>query len=184
MLELLDQTDKVVFQVINGIGNSYLDPLMILLSQKWIWIPLYLFLIFNFVKEFEHRFWVFILAVLAVVLFADQTTSGFMKPFFERLRPCKDDSFSHLVRIVAGCGGKFGFASSHAANTMGIAVITYLSVRRDWTKWLILWASFVGLSRVYLGVHYPGDVLAGFMVGLTGAILAHLVVTKWVLVRN
>ena len=184
MLDLIDQLDKSLFLAINGNGNGLLDGLMIFLSEKWVWIPLYLLLIFSFIRQFGVRFWIAILGVLAVVLFADQITSGLMKPYFERPRPCKDQSFSEFVRLVDRCGGQFGFASSHAANTGGIASFSMVTTKENWMKWLIMWSLLVGLSRIYLGVHYPGDVIVGFAVGVMGAAIVYTLSHRLLKVRN
>jgi undecaprenyl-diphosphatase len=100
-----------------------------------------------------------------------------MKPFFERLRPSHEPSLAERVYIVNQYrGGKFGFASSHAANTFGIATLMWLvlKVYRPWITLLFLWAVGVGYTRIYLGVHYPGDILAGFTVGFVCALASFL----------
>ena len=99
-----------------------------------------------------------------------------MKPYFQRLRPCLDGNINILIEVVKGCGGKYGFASSHAANSMGLAIF-YLMIlkRKKMLGYCILtWALLVGYSRVYLGVHYPGDILVGFLVGSFFGYLCYL----------
>ncbi|NQW26849.1 MAG: phosphatase PAP2 family protein [Flammeovirgaceae bacterium] len=176
MLDLLQSIDLYLLDLINGSGRPTLDPLMIWLSDKLIWIPLYLFLIYKTYAQFGRNFWLPLIFIVLTITLSDQITSGLMKPFFERLRPCRDASISFIVEIVSNCGGKYGFASSHAANTMGLATIflfLFKKKKKLLTYGLLIWSLLVGYSRVYLGVHYPGDVLFGFAVGMLCAIFCY-----------
>lgn len=168
MIEFIKSIDLLILDLINGTGRPFLDPIMIFLSGKFVWIPLYLYLIFLLYEQYGKRFWIPLLFILISLTLSDQFTSSFMKPFFQRLRPCLDQSLAIVVEVVKGCGGKYGFASSHAANTMGLAVF-YLMLLKEKKKILayaiFTWALMVGYSRAYLGVHYPGDVMVGFLVG-------------------
>jgi undecaprenyl-diphosphatase len=171
MIEGLMQLDLIVFDMINGVKSVVLDQIMIWLSDKYIWIPLYAFLIYKLVKKYGRQFWLPLVCVLLTFAFTDQFTASFMKPFFQRLRPCHDESISDIVVVVTRCGGKYGFASSHAANTMGLAFIYFMLFKEQkmFGYSLIIWSFFVGYSRIHLGVHYPGDVLVGFIVGILAA---------------
>lgn len=171
MIDQLILWDKLLLDLLNGWGTIPIDRLMIFMSAKYPWILLYLVLIGALVMKYKSSFWIPLIYVLIVFACDDQFTSGFMKPFFERLRPCHDPAVFDL-KVVKGCGGKYGFASSHAANTMGLAFSYFLLFgKQRWTYLLLLWALLVGYSRVYLGVHFPGDVLTGFMVGICFALI-------------
>ncbi len=173
MIDQLLDLDEKLFLILNGFGHPYLDAPMLWLSDKYIWIPLYALVVFLIYQKFGTRFWIPVLSLIVLVTLTDQVTSSFMKPFFERLRPCHNPQFADTIFIIKGCGGKYGFASSHAANTMGFALFNFFLLDKKWVgRTLITWSGLVGFSRIYLGVHYPGDVLAGFIVG---GLLAYLV---------
>ena len=176
MLETIVEWDYTLFKLINGSGPPFIDSLMILLSDKLIWVPLYLWIIFKLAESYRHNLlWVLVPLVLAVVI-SDQVTSAFMKPFFERLRPCRDPLLSDTVIIVSKCGGRYGFASSHAANTMALGMFSWLYFRNSFAWGMITWALLVGLSRIYLGVHFPGDVVVGALIGIVAAITCYLLI--------
>lgn len=144
-----------------------LDPIMAWVTGKKEWIPFYVLIIgVVFYKYRWQGFWV-MASIGLTILFADKFASGFCKPFFERLRPCHQPELEGLVHIVKSCGGQYGFISSHAANTFGLAMfLVRLGGKQYRFLYLIFaWAALVSYSRVYVGVHYPGDILIG---GITG----------------
>ena len=153
----------------NGFHTQALDPLMMLMTKTIFWLPLYLILVFLVFKRFKMEGWFFLTAVALAILLADQITSGFMKPFFARLRPSQEPSLEGLLHLVDGYkGGRYGFASGHAANTFATAFLIW-RLFKDIYRWvglIFLWALLMAYTRIYLGVHYPGDILVGAMVGL------------------
>jgi undecaprenyl-diphosphatase len=169
MIDRLIEYDKEILRFLNGLHSPWLDPVVLVLTETVAWIPLYLFMLYVVVKEFRRETWIILLGLAVTILLADQITASLMKPYFGRLRPSQEPSLQEWIHLVEGYrGGKFGFASSHAANTFGSATFFFLWFRniKRWVIWLFVWAAFMTYTRVYLGVHYPGDVLVGALVGI------------------
>lgn len=169
MLEYLVELDKELFLFLNDFHSPVLDPIMLFITDKLVWLPLYLYLGYLIFKDYGREGWLVLLGITLTIIVADQVTSTFMKPYFARLRPSHEPSFESLVHVVDNYRGrKFGFASGHAANTFGAA--TFLSLlfakKTKWIFMLFLWAAIISYSRIYLGVHYPGDILVGSLVGV------------------
>lgn len=137
------------------------------ISGKIIWAPLYIVILILLGIKYKRKFFIIVLFIILAVTLADQISVHLFKNTFQRLRPCHEPALSGLVHIFNGeCGGKFGFVSSHATNSFNIALLSLLFFRKRWyTISIIIWASVIGYSRIYLGVHYPGDVICGSLLG-------------------
>lgn len=186
MIKKLEAWDQALFKLLNGAHNAALDILMPWISDKYIWIPLYAILLFGFIKYSGYPWWQVVLATMLLITMSDQIASGFLKPAVERLRPCYEPALEGMVHLLKGCGGSYGFASSHASNSFAVAFFAMfiLSTKWKWTKWLILWAAVVAYSRIYLGVHYPGDVITGALIGWFAAFISQFLLRKFGSLKN
>jgi undecaprenyl-diphosphatase len=169
MLEELIELDKKSMIFLNSFHSPLLDPVMFVITKTIFWIPLYLILIYVLFKHLNKDAWFVLVGAAITILLSDQITSTLLKPWIARLRPSQDPSLVGIIHLVEGYkGGLYGFASSHAANTFGVALLIWLTLKNH-VKWIwviFIWAFIMTYSRIYLGVHYPGDILVGAMIGL------------------
>ncbi len=169
----LETVDRDLFIFLNGLHQESLDAFMLAATDTKFWLPVHLFFIYMLFRKLDNRAWLALVFVGLAVLMSDQLTSSLLKPLTERLRPSHDPAFEgtiHLVRNHTGNfyrGGKFGFPSSHAANAFAVAMMLWLLIGRQfrWTMLTFAVAALVGYTRIYLGVHYPGDVMVGALLG-------------------
>tara|TARA_R110002072_G_scaffold19684_3_gene72621 strand:- start:363 stop:923 length:561 start_codon:yes stop_codon:yes gene_type:complete len=169
-MEQLLKWDSELFIFLNSLGQESWDPIWLLISGTKTWIPFYLFLLFLVFKKFDLK--IFGIAFLILILntvFTDTGSVWLFKEQFQRLRPCHVPDLLENMRLVKeSCGGKYGFVSSHASNTFGLAVLMGGILKEHYSKsvgLLLFWSSLVALSRVYLGVHYPLDIICGAIYG-------------------
>ena len=176
--------DKQAMIFLNNLGSSTFDPFWILVSEKWFWIPLYIIFLYFLYKNFNKKSLFYILLFVALGITASDQIANIFKFGFERLRPCHDPSLEGLLREVK-CGGKFGFYSAHSSNSFFVA--TYLTILlgkkiKQLPYFLFVWAAIVAYSRVYLGMHFPGDIIIGAIMGILLALffgtLARKVIKK------
>lgn len=164
------EIDTQLFLFLNRLHTGWLDTVMVSITEMWPWIPLYILLLFMVFKHYGKRGWWILLAVGVVILCSDQLSAHVCKPLFQRLRPCFNPDLEGLVHLPKGLpGGRYGFVSSHAANTFAVAAFLTATLRKNYKSigwWLYAWALVSSYSRIYIGVHYPGDILAGTALGI------------------
>lgn len=162
------ELDAQLLQLINYFHSDFWDNTFWMISSTLIWIPFYAIIVYTIIKSQKAQSWLTVLSVIFLVVLCDQISTEVFKHTIERFRPTHDPLLKDFVKTVNGYrGGKYGFVSSHATNTMGLAVFTSLLFRNKIFTWfLVVWSLIIAYSRVYLGVHYPGDVLGGMILGI------------------
>jgi undecaprenyl-diphosphatase len=171
MLERIKAIDTDVFLWFNGWHNSFWDAVMYGITFKFTWFPFYVVIIYLLARQYRWQAAWMVLAIAAMITLADKTASALFKPYFRRLRPCYEPAIQELVHTVGGCGGEYGFVSSHSANTFGLAMALWLLLRHEVRNvgYLFVWAFVVSYSRIYVGAHYPLDLIGGALVGMAYA---------------
>jgi undecaprenyl-diphosphatase len=175
MMEQLLTLDEQLFLLLNRQHNTFFDPIMYWASNEFFWIPMYILLFIFFLRRYGSFAWYIFICIALLITSSDQLSSNLIKNLVERPRP------SHALPLIgkvhlskAGPGGEYGFVSSHAANTFALAIFLGLLLPpqdRGIKYFLFGWAALVSYSRIYNGVHYPGDILGGI---LLGGLLAYL----------
>ena len=169
MIETLSTLDHDLFLVMNSWHATWLNPIMVFFSSQIVWVPLIALLVFIAFKELDKKsFALFLLFMILTIIASDVTSSYVLKNVVQRLRPCRLPEIKAIYNDFGQkCGGRFGFVSSHAANSICILVFSLLALKIKSMKFHLLWLLplIVCFSRIYLGVHYPGDILGGLLVG-------------------
>lgn len=179
-MENLVELDQNLFLYLNNLGVSSWDSFWLFITNKWSSIPLYLVLLFLLYKNLGLQKTIITLLVVALMITITDQLSYAVKHAVMRLRPCGEPSLEGLGRFVAKCGS-YGYFSGHATSSFALATFLGLVLKKH-VKYLftglIFWAFFVSYSRIYVGVHYPGDVLTGMLVGILVALFCYLIYTK------
>jgi undecaprenyl-diphosphatase len=166
----LENLDKELFLWLNGFHAEGLDSIMFFISSHWFWIPVVIAIVWLMIRKFGRNAWLPIIFVIVTYICTEQVTN-LVKHAVERYRPGHNNDIAHLVHFVNSYrGGTYGFFSGHASNSFGLALISALIINnRYFTISVFLWAIIVSYSRIYLGVHYPFDIIAGAMFGIFAA---------------
>ena len=168
MLDQLIQYDKELFLFLNNLGTSTWDNFWLVITNKLTFVPLYAVLLYLIYKHLGLKsLLLLVLVIAAMIIFTDQVTNLF-KDGFERLRPCREDGVKEFMRFSAPRCGKYGFFSGHSSNSMAAAVFAGLLLRPYYKKLifiLLFWSALVAYSRIYVGVHYPLDIICGMSFG-------------------
>lgn len=183
MIEQLNHLDVRVFLFFNGLHNSFFDPIMYWFSNKLFWTPFYLFILILIILAYKKRSILIVIFIAVLITISDQLSSEVIKPLVKRLRPSHNPAIEHLVHLSkAGPGGLYGFVSGHATNSFALFIFLVLILPKkfNWLKWVLcIWAVSLSYSRIYVGVHYPGDVFCGAVLGSIVAVVV-AAIYKWV----
>jgi membrane-associated phospholipid phosphatase len=185
LLHWLENIDRILFVLVQHDSDSHLlDTVMPIVREPLTWVPLYAFLIYYSIRigkrgqplstgvdgtsSAPSQAWAFIVLSLVTFAITDSVTAQILKPLFARPRPCHDPAMQSYLRGLVDCGGLYSMPSNHAANHFGLATFWYFSIRRmtgrKWS-WLWLWAALICYAQVYVGKHYPADILVGAIFG-------------------
>jgi len=183
MLEFLLDLDTRLFLFLNGLHSPFWDTLMWAISDKEFWYPFYGILILAMVWRYKWNAIAILIFIALLITLSDQLSVKAFKEVFERWRPSHNPEIKDLVHTVKGYrGGDFGFVSSHAANTFAMAFFTSKLFQNRYYSWFIfIWAAVVSYSRIYLGVHYPLDIIGGALLGI---LLGYLIFKLYLLFAN
>ena len=169
MIDSLSALDSQLTVAVNAMHNPYFDQFMFLFSNKWIWVPMYAMILIILYKRYSWKAaLLFFVAIALTITITDQLCASIIRPLFERMRPANPaEPLSQVIHVVNGYrGGPYGFPSCHAANSFALATFLTL-LRRRWLFGVVvfLWAALNAYSRLYLGVHFAGDLIVGAIIG-------------------
>ena len=177
-METLIHLDKEIFLFLNNLGNPAWDTFWLTVTNKWMAIPLYALLLYLIFRKLGLKATALTLVVIAVMIACSDQLANVFKHAVERPRPCRQEGVMESMRFIAVRCGLYGYYSAHASNSMALALFLGMVLKKQYPKliyFLLFWAFLVGYSRIYIGVHYPLDVLSGLAMGtLLGFIFAKL----------
>ncbi|MEI6151584.1 MAG: phosphatase PAP2 family protein [Chitinophagia bacterium] len=185
----LEKADIALFKLINGQWTMpYFDVLMPWMRTSEHWFLFYLALVGYIFYRWGWKAWKWLLAVAITIALTDQVSSFIFKPIIHRLRPCADPSMLTQVKLlIPACPSSFSFTSSHAANHFSLAIFIFMTLQplfKKYTYLFFIWAGLISYAQIYVGVHYPLDILAGTFIGLLMGYIGAIVYSKWMSVPN
>lgn len=184
LLFSIQSVDEWLFRIINtGMSDSFFDVVLVPVRDREFWIPLYILITVLIILKYKWKSLWLILVCIAAFALTDQLSSSVIKPAVGRLRPCNNAEFkTEVILRVDACGAGKSFTSSHAANTFGFATILTLLFAKGkrWKLWLAyLWAFTVSFAQIYVGVHYPSDILGGALLGVLCSVVIFALAKKF-----
>jgi membrane-associated phospholipid phosphatase len=188
MLSRLIDLDYLLFYYVHfEWSNNLGDSLFPFIRNQFFWAPIYLFLLIYSIYNYGKKGLLWCISYLVTFGIADYTSSSILKPIFERMRPCNDETFLETIRELVNCGSGYSFPSSHAANHFAMSVFIAITLTKN-HKWLwaplLLWAALVAYAQVYVGVHFPMDVLAGALIGSFIGVAVGILFNKYVKLQS
>ena len=180
MLEYFTSIDKAILLEIHRWHTPFWDDFFYIFSGQKVWLITVLAIVYAIIRSYRKESWVVFLAIAVLITLSDQISSGLIKPLVERLRPTHEPSLEGLLCIVHDCReGGYSFVSSHAANSLAFATFSILLFKNRLYGWVIAsWSILTGFSRMYLGVHYPFDVVCGTILGIGVGFLVYFLLKK------
>lgn len=188
MIEVAKELDRALFLFLNSLNHPAIDQAVYLMTDQLTWIPAYLLMLWMVYKSYGVKTALWSLAGVAVAItLGDRISVELFKNVFERYRPSHNLEIREMIHTVNDYrGGKYGFISSHAANSFAVATFIYLLIRKNfskWAWWVLLWAAVFSYTRIYLGVHYPADIACGALLGAGIGQVVYLGFRKWIIKR-
>lgn len=186
MIEQLDSLDRSITLWLNGSHSLFLDNIILVATSTWVWIPIGIYIIYIVYHNLSLRdFGIVMLMFFLCIFISDQVSSSIVKPLVHRWRPTQDPSYMYFIDVVNNYrGGRFGFYSAHASNTFTVAIFFSRLFGNKLIRILMIsWAILNCYTRVYLGVHYFGDLLVGTCFGLLWGNILYYVYEKWMMSR-
>lgn len=186
MIAFIKEIDQQLFIGINqGMANVFFDIICPFMRKQSNWYLLYVLIAYFIYEKYRGKsIWILISAAL-LILITDQISANLIKNTVQRIRPCNDPVFKHQVRLLVGCGGGYSYLSAHAANHFAIAIFVwgvFGKIYRWFLPCAIFWAAFISFSQVYVGVHYPIDVISGAILGSILGLCAYKLVESRLLI--
>lgn len=180
---MLERLDISLFSFVNqGLSSDFLDFVLVPIRYEKFWIPFYLFLLAFILMNMSKYHWFTLIMIFATIGTADVVSSRIIKPLVERPRPCHSNSGLDNVIVRVRCGAGYSFTSSHATNHFATATILFLIFgggRKKWLYLLFVWAGLISFAQIYVGVHYPIDILAGTLLGISIGTIGFHIYKKW-----